>query len=260
MATFSSCHAFRSFSKSIMRKSRYVFEPDVEEFLKTVLETGEKRKTTLPAGSHLYRAQLGFEWEPELIDPDEPRAGTYDVPGPLPRGRMKPLSDSAREGRVNPKGIPCLYLSDDKKTAMAEQRPWLDSYVSVGYFSIRKDLQMIDCSNPKLYSEHIFIDPPHFREPAPEEREEAVWGEIAHAFSEPVNPSDATAEYAPTQVLAEAFRKIGCDGIRYKSLLGKGHSFAVFDLDSADLISCVLYTTTKVWFEFEQGGNPYFVS
>jgi hypothetical protein len=33
------------------------------------------------------------------------------------------LSDRAHEGCVNPKRIPCLYLSDDKNTAMTKCAP-----------------------------------------------------------------------------------------------------------------------------------------
>jgi len=172
---------------------------------------------------------------------------------------MKPLRDSAREGRVNPKGIPCLYLADESNTAMAETRPWLASYVSLADFRINRDLQIIDCSKPKPYYGHIFLTEPYFREPPPEEMEEAVWGEIAHAFSEPVSTTDATAEYAPTQVLAEAFRQMGSDGIRYKSLLGDGYSFVLFDLDCVDLLMRCIYETKAVQFKFEQAGNPYFV-
>ena len=55
-----------------MRKSRYVFEPAVEEFLKTVSDTAERRKSTAQAGGLLYRAQLGYEWESHLLDSDHP--------------------------------------------------------------------------------------------------------------------------------------------------------------------------------------------
>src|SRR6202162_938920 len=152
MRAFSSCHDYRTFARSIMRRSRYVFEPAVEEFLKTVADTAEKRKATAKAGGLLYRAQLGFEWESHLLDSDHPEDGTFEVREPMSRDRMKPLRDSAREGRVNPKGIPCLYLADEPNTAMAETRPWLASYVSMAEFKINRDLQIIDCSKPKLYA------------------------------------------------------------------------------------------------------------
>jgi len=260
MRNFLSCHDYRHFASSVTRRSRYVFEPHVEEFLQTVTETGAVRIGTIEAGSILYRAQLGHEWESHPADPNDPDSECFEVPAAYSPPRMKPLKDSAREGRVNPKGIPCLYLADDRDTAMAETRPWLDSYVSLGQFKIRTSLKIVDCPEPKLYFGNIFMEPPYFREPGAAEREKAVWGEIAYAFSEPVTPSDVTADYAPTQVLAEAFRKAGWDGIRYKSKLGTGHLFALFDLDSGDLINCTLFETKAVSFQFDQAGNPYFVT
>jgi hypothetical protein len=59
-----------------MRRSRYVFEPVAEEFLKTVADTAAKRMATVRAGGLLYCAQLGFEWESHLLDSDDPEAGS----------------------------------------------------------------------------------------------------------------------------------------------------------------------------------------
>ena len=59
----------------------------------------------------------------------------------------------------------------------------------------------------------------------------AVWSAINEAFSRPVTRSDDVAEYAPTQLLAEAFRtRLGRDGRLYGSNLGKGKNIALFDL------------------------------
>jgi hypothetical protein len=259
MREFPSCQDYRRFARSVASRSRYVFEPHAEDFLQTVIETGASRVDTLEAGSILYRAQLGYELEWHPVDPNDPDGEKFDVPGAFSPARMKPLRDSAREGRVNPKGIPCLYLADDADTAMAETRPWIGLYVSLAQFKIRMSLKIMNLPEPKHYFGHIFLSPPHFREPEAAECQQAVWGEIAYAFSEPVTTSDMTADYAPTQVLAEAFRKAGCDGIRYKSRLGKGYSFALFDLDSADLVNCEIFETKAVTFEFHQAGNPYFV-
>ena len=224
MREFPSCHDYRQFARSVTRQSRYVFEPHVEDFLQTVIATGVNRIDTLEAGSILYRAQLGYEWESHPVDPNDPAGECIEVPGAFSPERMKPLKDSAREGRVNPKGIPCLYMADEANTAMAETRPWLGSHVSLAQFKVLASLQIMNLPEPKLYFGPIFLSPPYFREPDAPKREEAVWGEIAYAFSEPVIPSDEKADYAPTQILAETFRKAGCDGIRYKSRLGKGYS------------------------------------
>ena len=93
----------------------------------------------------------------------------------------------------------------------------------------------------------------------PAETEAGVWGDIAEAFSKPVDADEPHIEYVPTQVLAEAFRRHGYDGIVYKSLLnGGGVNIALFDLEAADLMNCGLYKASSVSFDFEPADNPYF--
>jgi hypothetical protein len=251
-------HDYRLFARSVILASRYVFEPHVEEFLQTVAETSLSKATSLPTGAMLYRAQLGHELQWQPVDPNDPEGEHFEVPGAYPETRMKPPRGLAREGRVNPKGIPCLYLADDANTAMAETRPSLGSYISLGKFVIHKPLRIITLPEPELYFPKIFMEEPHYRELDREESEHSVWGEIAYAFSEPVIQSDDRADYAPTQILAEIFRKSGFDGLRYKSRLGEGHSIALFDLENAELCVCGIYQTRSVSFSFDLAGNPYY--
>ncbi len=159
---------------------------------------------------------------------------------------------SAREGRINPKGIPCLYLSNDRDTAMSEVRPWIGSHISVGQFKVLRDLTLIDCSVEHA-TRLIFHCPP-------EMHERAVWSHIDHAFSAPVSLEETTADYVPTQILAEAFRKSGYDGIIYKSLLGKGFNVALFDINAVEIVNCSLYKAASLTFAFEKAGNPYWLN
>lgn len=249
MVKFASWQSYRTFAWSVKRKARYVFEDTVQEFLRTVVATSEGRKRALPSGHVLWRAQHGHKWETIRQDENE-----FKVPGPFPSTRMKPLPYSASEGRINPKGIPCLCLATDKETAMAEVRPWLGSYISVGQFKTLKDLVVVDCSVEHDRRSVLFLE-----EPEPDQREKAVWGDIDEAFSEPARSGVSTADYAPTQIIAESFRRHGYDGILYKSALGTGFNVALFDINTADLINCFLYETKKVFFEFTESGRPYFM-
>jgi hypothetical protein len=165
---------------------------------------------------------------------------------------MKPLAHSASEGRLNPKGIPCFYLATDKDTAMAEVRPWIGSYISVGRFKTLRDLVLVNCAVEHDPFSHIYTE-----EPGPAEREKAVWAYVDRAFSQPVSVNESSAGYAPTQILAEAFRSHGYDGVVYKSLLGKGFNVALFDIDAAALANCFLYQVKSVAFQFDEAGNPY---
>lgn len=139
---------------------------------------------------------------------------------------------------------------------MAEVRPWLGSYISVGQFNILKDVWLVDCRVPHNYHRVDYF----LEEPPPEEREQVVWAHIDEAFSEPVSQGESTADYAPTQIIAEYFRAHGYNGIAYNSSLGSGSNVALFDLDVADLINCSVYKVQKLSFGFVQEDAPYFVN
>jgi hypothetical protein len=98
-------------------------------------------------------------------------------------------------------------------------------------------------------------------EPSPADKEAGVWGDIAHAFSEPVSPDEPLSDYVPTQILAEASRGYGYDGIMYKSLLDeRGMNVALFDVAAAEPINFCLYQTRRISFDFDQIENRRFVT
>ncbi len=71
---------------------------------------------------------------------------------------MRPLKDSATEGRANPKGIPCLYVASERETAMSEIRPWIGSTVSVAKFSNKNELRLIDFSKHPNVTLPLFFE------------------------------------------------------------------------------------------------------
>lgn len=198
---------------------------------------------SLAANRVAWRAQIGHRLE-EL----EQDGHKYDEPAPFLPERMKPLRNSAHEGRVNPRGIPCLYAASNKETAVAEVRPWLGALVSVARLKLVRELKLVDCTQDDGIEYEIW-----FEEPEVEERNQIVWRAIGHAFSDPVSPDPGIAEYAPTQVLAELFRSLGYDGLVYRSRLGKGTSLAVFDLDALDVLDVHLIPVKSVSYEI---GEP----
>ncbi len=241
---FKSWKSYRVFRSATRYGNRYIHDEEVKAFLDTVLATSKELETSIHVGCILWRAQLGNDWrsmheEGEELIPFSPK-------------RMKPLPFSATEGRANPKGIPYLYLATDKETAMSEVRPWVGAQISVGQFKIKKELRIIDCS--VLHKNSLVI---YDKEPDAEKRKTSVWRDITRAFSEPIDPSDQTADYLPTQIIAELFKSDGYDGIAYKSALSMGHNVVLFDLEIADLINCQLYEAGSIKFKFYQSGDPY---
>ncbi|HSW65483.1 MAG TPA: RES family NAD+ phosphorylase [Dissulfurispiraceae bacterium] len=249
MAEFKSWNSFSAFWAATIRKHRYFRPPDVEEFLRTVLLTSKGRETTIKARRILWRAQIGCDLRPYYQDDEY----VDDPPAPHTPERMKPLKGEAIEGRVNPKGIPYLYLATHRDTALAEVRPWLGTLISVAEFKILRDLRVVNCSGAEARLS-IYLE-----EPEPPEREKAVWSDIDRAFSTPVSLGDRTAEYAPTQVISDMFKANGFDGIVYRSALGDGHNVALFDLEAAEMVNCSLFEVKDIKFTFSQEANPYFI-
>jgi hypothetical protein len=250
MSEFRSADSYWHFAQAVRRESRHVHTTDVQAFLEAVRATSIKRETTIPAGSTLWRSQLGSEWRTQY-DGHGNAIGEEEMP--LPPARMKPIPGEAREGRLNPRGIACLYLSTDMETAMAESRPWIHSPISVGEFLVVRDLRLVDCRpNGRIY---------YFGgEPSPEERERAVWADIDAAFARPLARSDDDFAYLPTQILAELFRRIGFEGVVYRSSCGPGFNVACFDLAAAELRDCALYEVRALKYDFRPSGTPYAVA
>lgn len=246
MADFDCWDAYTTFESAVKRKERYFRAPDTDSFLRQVLESSGSRQKVIPADHILWRAQLGSCLD--YIEQDSEKLPYFTH---LPLERMKPLGHSAAEGRVNPKGIPYLYLATDANTAMSEVRPWIGKRISVGRFRTVRELRVIDCS-----IEHSEDYTCYLEEPQPAERERAVWRDIDRSFSEPVTADDMSADYVPTQVLAEFFKCNGFDGVVYKSLLGGGFNIALFDLSAANIIDCSLQIARRVSFEFGEAGKP----
>ena len=117
-----------------------------------------------------------------------------------------------------------------------------------------RDLEIVDCSR----NNEDF--PIYFEEPDPSQRTQAVWAHIDRAFAKPVTKDDLTADYAPTQIIAETFKHYDFDGIAYKSAFGKeGYNIVLFDIEAAELINCFLIEAKSIDIEFSETANPYFV-
>lgn len=245
---FESSRSYWEFRREVIRDWRYLRSTKAQSFLDAVKTTCHDRSAIVPVGRHLYRAQVAHhdDFDPEVDD---------SFPGPARPERINPLRDRAKEGRINPKGIPCLYMASDKPTAIAETRPWIGSLVSLGTFQTEKILKVVDCTR-ETHRNRIYP----FDERDAEERNNVVWSHIAHAFREPVTRDDDIAEYAPTQIIAEIFRAEGYDGVAYRSGFGTDrYNIGLFDLDAARLRQCELFEIRDVELKCEVTANPYIV-
>lgn len=248
MKHFKSWRSYANFVNKTQYSRRFIHDKEVMEFLHTLLETSKPRVREIKKSTLLWRAQQGCEiYAARATD----RALAFEEEKPYSPKRMKPLPRQASEGRANPKGIPCLYLSTKKKTALTEVRPWMGSLITLAKFIITMDLKLVDCSMNALQKIPYYLN-----EPAPVQREKIVWTYIDRAFSKPIQCCDQIADYVPTQVIAEFFKANKFDGIIYQSNFDNGQNIALFNLNVAEVQNCVVYEATKIRLNFREVSNP----
>ncbi len=255
-AAFKSWRDYVKFSKNVRTGRRYLIDAESREFLSAVRDTCAARAGELEHGSPLFRAQIASsvrdkqDWD---FDKDlEVVIGQVAVP--CGEERLRPYSDRAKEGRANPKGVPVFYAASDQKTAIAEVRPWNGAFITVGHFTTRRALKIIDCSRHAAprdqKSSFVYALSAQLGTDGPRTREESVWKDIDVAFSTPISPSDELADYVPTQILCELFFDAGFDGVAYRSSVGPGTNIVLFRLDDIVLHESRIARIDKIEMEF----------
>jgi hypothetical protein len=236
---------FRKYADRVIRSSRFGQDQKTRDFIESVLATAERSKRQTEPGQKFWRAQLGHD---EIVGvPDANGEWAYDSIRPHTPERMTPSSRFVKNGRANPVGIAYWYGATDAETAVAEMRPWQGAVLTVAELKATRYLQFVDYGNTRP-----MVVPYNSAESA---LERYVWNSIGEAFSRPVAPQTIDVEYVPTQMLAEAFRTKGFDGIQYKSHLGGGMNIVVFDLSAFAIGERELWTAKRVSYELERRGD-----
>lgn len=239
---FESPNDWKKFQTYLRDESRFILTPKWRQFIKTLTATSYKRQFVLEKGEGVARARIGAL--PEFPHREN---GKIEIK-PLPDKEMVgPPRHKAVEGRLNPAGIPYLYLANNKETAIAEVRPWVGAYVTVAYFKLVKNLRLIDLTKDFAKSKRQL-------RPVESERvcENKIWREINQSFSEPVSPDDKVSQYVHTQYVTETFKCYGYDGVRYKSSLHEnGHNFLLFDPHSVSFVKNIVVKVDGVRYRFQ---------
>jgi hypothetical protein len=249
-ATFKSHRDYFHFQREVLKSRRYIRSPETVAFMNAVTATCSTRENIVKPGAGLRRAQVAHGLRP-IHQTDEDGEDIYitDIECAASKTRMLPLRDQASDGRVNSRGIPCLYMATNDVTAVSEVRPAIGAYVTIAAMKCVRELKLIDCS---VLAEKQFF---YFKEPERAKMEEAVWSDIDKAFSAPVDRSDDAAEYAPTQILAELFRSLGYDGVAYKSAFGEdGYNVAIFNIEDFEVGWCRLFKVKDITHKIEEQG------
>lgn len=201
----------------IIKNDRYVLPPHMEKITGEILARASQRVITLIKGTELWRARKLvnslFSEQVKLFPPEKMGA---------------PAPGETLESRITPKGIPCLYLALDKKTAAVEVRPSLNIKVQVAPFIAQRDLKILDMTIMSLNL---------FNRGASEISEDTeVQKFLSGLFALPIDQENHL-EYVFTQFMANLFKvRLEVDGLKFTSgqKLG-GFNIALFDVESAKI-------------------------
>jgi hypothetical protein len=203
----------------IKNKNQLILDGHCEEICSELLTIAEKSSTWIKKDTMLYRCQRGCDLKPlqiGTVGQPKPQDKFSWEPQPFGKERMTPWPDKAKEGRINPKGIPCLYLAKDELTAIQEMQPLPNQLLTIAEFRATKDLRIVDCFGEINDNSN---------------REDWFWTAFGYEFSRPMLNSDDRADYAPTQYLASRFKSVGFHGIAYKSWFNQKLNYAIFRPD-----------------------------
>ncbi len=152
----------------------------------------------------------------------------------LPPSEMgKPPYDKSKNGRVNPVGIPCLYLASDENTAIAETRPSVGSSIAVGVFCVNNKLKMLDLRNSVLISPFKYGN-----ELSHIVKYIFFLSDLSKSLSKPIKQYKEVLEYLPTQFLSEYIKFKGFDGILYDSSVSSSGGFNIALFDEINKLAC----------------------
>lgn len=226
---------WHSFYQDVMYHQRYFISHPILDKLKAI---AEKCELTLSPGSVYYRARIIDDKaasNEHMVakcfgeNSTEETRKWYKNKANKFRGLSKegsyvpPNPDVIRDGRSNPRFIRYLYVAESPTTAVFEVRPLLYNAVNVSGIEVKELLRISNIAvdidmNPEIEKS----------------LDEWLLCFIQSAFSSPTNNPD---DYIPTQIIAEYFRHLGYDGIRYSSSLHRGgYNLTIFDTSKCEAI------------------------
>lgn len=144
-----------------------------------------------------------------------------------------------KNGRANPNCITYLYASEEKIVAATEVRPIIGNLVSIAKIKVNSSLKIADLSKSlfnKILVEYV-----------------PLADLIVNEFSKPNDGEEV--EYLVTQVITEYIKKIGYDGIKFRSsLYKKGINYVIFNYCDCEVLNSELHEVEDVCIELKQLG------
>ncbi len=163
-----------------------------------------------------------------------------------------PPSDIAAAGRANPFGISYLYVASNEETAISELRPHKGDFISVAKFSLHGGLKLIDLRDPITT-----ISPFRYSDEDLEmvHSKLGLLIKLGEELTMPIAKGNAPLEYLSTQYICEFIKSKGFDGVIYKSALGGGDNYAIFNSSRIQIENVHGYNIVDINIGFNPSGH-----
>lgn len=164
----------------------------------------------------------------------------------------KPPGNLVGAGRANPIGIPYTYTASDPETAIAEIRPHKSDRVTVAMVNVLEPLNLADLRDPRKTISPFELGEDELSLLYPDIEYLCRLGE---ELKKPILPHEANLEYLPTQYLCEFIKHVEIklkdrvfkfDGVIYKSSVGSGVNYAIFNDEKLDIVNVIVYEITDI--------------
>lgn len=224
---------FDEYCESIKKKNRFTIEKKYIEYFDKIIENS---KCIIKKGDILYRARINDKDNPTPYDKDN-----IGIPNP---DKVKTI------GRLNPYGINYLYTAINIETAIAEVRPNIDDYVSIGNFIVTKAITVLEFSNRAGASGTDGQTPTSM-----EILRFMMF--LSQAFQAPIRNSEKELEYLPTQYFAEYCKSKGIEGIKFLSSVNKNgynenFNITLFEDKYVNYIKTDVYKINSIMYRSEK--------
>lgn len=214
---YGDCPEVETVASELSKRNHFLVEADFEERFKIISEYVSQ---TIDAGAIWHRARIGATVKAAMSDFSSMQETYYYKPYSDQTLSAPPVGTTSA-GRMNRPGVSYLYLASDQDTAVAEVRPHPAEIVSLGSFSLTIEQKIADLSNHQLMK--------LFRTDKELEILQMIIS-MERAFSMAAPPSNRQL-YSLTQFLAEMLRRLGFDGVKFTSTVGKGINLLLFNPD-----------------------------
>ena len=192
-------------------------------------------KKHLKENQYLIVHSQQYLYRSRIVHSKDKLNGEYPFFGFGKDGSFVAPSECTKDMRANYRYIPYLYCATRPYLSVVEVRPRLGARVSVARIRVNERLRLLDFSlqNYPKGMKSVKIN---------------LFHALSQLYSKPVTEDDDTLDYIPTQYIAEFVKRIGYDGIVFKSSLYNDENsvnVVIFNFDKCEAVGSVVYDVTR---------------